>query len=129
MADERPLDGDAVHHLFHAREQVHGKINAGVDLPDLKILRRGDVVFEVECVQMTDGARDLKEDHIPGIAARIGLAAGIGAELERPCAFDGRGEQADSTVLQQLAASRDQVPDGLSTTHDTPPSKVIKKLN
>src|SRR5205823_8526792 len=76
VADERPLNGDAVHHLFHAREQVHGEIDAGVDLSDLEVFWSGNVVFEVEGVQMANGARDFKEDHIAGAAPRIGLASG-----------------------------------------------------
>ena len=118
VADERTLDCDAVHHLFHAREHVHREKNTRVDLMDLEILGGCDVVLKVEGVQMADGAGDFKKNHVAGVATRMGLAAGVRSpEFQRPDAFERRADQAKSTVLQKLAAGGDQITNCLWMIH------------
>src|SRR5260221_853944 len=122
MADKRTLNGDAVHHLFHARKQIHGEVDAGVDLVNLEILRSRRAVFEVESVQMADGPGDFEEDGVARIPTRMSLRARIrGEQFQRPDAFELCAEQGKSTVLQQLPASWDQVTDGPGTIHSWPP--------
>src|SRR4030095_13399949 len=114
---QRAHDRDAVHHLFEPRKHVHREVDSGGDLAHLEILGRGRVVFEIEGVEMADGARDLEEDHVAGVAARPRLAALRCPNLERPDAAERSADQAETAELQQIAAGWDQITDSIGAAH------------
>src|SRR6266851_7352980 len=113
VAQHRAQDGDLVQVFFDAREQQVGEAEIRRDGSDIEIFRRARVLFEIEGLDVTEGARKLVENNVACASARLNLRAGC-ADVERPDRVDRGGQQSQTTKFQQVASRSQDIRNSLA---------------
>src|SRR5689334_17130856 len=124
VGDKRPHHRHPRHDFLDSGKKIDREVNAGIDLADHEILGNGGIIFKVERIQMADGARNLVENHVTGIASRVYFTAGIGgAHFGRPGNADRSSRQAHTAIPEQIAPGGHNIGNGLDPDHPALPTR------